>query len=59
MNTLLLATLLSSSLMTPANPNPTPIWKADVPCGYDQVYQAKYYYDALGGTECGLTYRVL
>lgn len=55
MNSLLLAFLVSYSLMTPANPASTQ--KLFPPCSHNQVYKAIYYYQYPGGPECGLTYQ--
>jgi hypothetical protein len=57
MKTLLLAFLISGSLMTPANQVPQPTWETFPPCGTNQVYKAIYYYNSPGGSECGLTYQ--
>jgi hypothetical protein len=55
-NILLLAFLLSSPLMTPANPDPKDS-KLFPPCGQNEVYKAIYYYSSPGGPQCGLTYQ--
>jgi hypothetical protein len=55
--TLLLVFLLSGPLMTPASPNPKATSEDLPPCEYGEVYKATYYYQSLGGPECGLTYQ--
>lgn len=59
MKTLLLAFLLSGPFMTPAGQDPKMAsenpW--EVPCGYNEVYRATYYYQYPGGPECGLRYQ--
>lgn len=57
MKTLLLACLLSSPLATPASLEPELISELHLPCGYDEVYRATYYYEYPGGPECGLKYQ--
>jgi len=57
MNTLLLALLVSGTVITPARPSATVGTCPDDMCAAGQVYRAIYYYSSQGGSECGLSYQ--